>query len=94
MIRQVRLSKKATAQLKKIQKQIATKFAFWVLSIDEIGLISSRKQHPGCHDEPLLGQRQGQRSVRLNRQWRAIYVVLADKTIEFIEVQEITPHDY
>ena len=46
------------------------------------------------HDEPLRGQREGERSIRLSRQWRAIYRVLADGNAEFIEIQEVSPHDY
>jgi proteic killer suppression protein len=49
---------------------------------------------PGYHDEPLHGQRAGQRSIRLSRQWRAIYVTLSDGRVEFIELQEVNPHAY
>jgi toxin HigB-1 len=48
----------------------------------------------GYHDEPLHGNRAGQRSIRLSRQWRAIYAIQSDAQIEFIEVQEGNPHDY
>jgi proteic killer suppression protein len=51
------------------------------------------RKAPGYHDEPLLGDRKGQRSIRLNKQWRAIYRILAQK-IEFILIEEVTPHDY
>jgi len=64
-----------------------------VASVESKGLEEVRRQ-PGWHDEPLKGQRRGQRSIRLNRQWRAIYVVLSDGTVEFCEVREVTPHDY
>jgi len=47
------------------------------------------------HNEPLVGDRKGQPSIRLNKQWLAIYVIKDDKIeIEFIEVQEVTPHEY
>ncbi|STX81627.1 Plasmid maintenance system killer protein [Legionella busanensis] len=52
------------------------------------------RKSPGWHDEPLKGERAGQRSIRLNKQWRAIYILKKDSTIEFIEVMEVTPHDY
>lgn len=45
------------------------------------------------HDEPLTGNRQGQRSIRLNRQWRAIYCIHENGNI-YIEILEVTPHDY
>lgn len=45
------------------------------------------------HDEPLKGNRKGQRSIRLNRHYRAIYVIKKE-TIEFVEIQEVTKHEY
>jgi len=50
------------------------------------------KQFPGYHDEQLKGWRKGQRSSRLNQQYRVIYAV--NKTIVSIYVLEITPHNY
>ena len=49
---------------------------------------------PGYHDEPLKWDRKGQRSIRLSRLWRAIYVVARDGTVEFVSVEEVTPHKY
>jgi toxin HigB-1 len=49
------------------------------------------QQRVGYHDEPLQGKRYGQRSIRLNHQWRLIY---EEKTGTVIEVQEVTAHDY
>jgi addiction module RelE/StbE family toxin len=46
----------------------------------------------GFHDEALTGQWQGHRSSRLNVQWRVIYRVEAD--VFFVEVVQVTPHDY
>lgn len=51
------------------------------------------KKIPGFHDEPLKGNRQGQRSIRLNKQWRAIYRIVHEK-IEFVLIEEVAPHDY
>lgn len=53
---------------------------------------------PGLHDEPLKRKRTGQRSVRLGRAYRAIYVV-NQQTIElevigFAEVLEVHKHRY
>ena len=50
------------------------------------------RQFPGYHDEHLLGGRSGQRSSRLNRQYRVIYTV--DREIVVVYVLEITPHHY
>jgi plasmid maintenance system killer protein len=49
-------------------------------------------QYPGYRDEALKGARAGQRSSRLNRQYRVIYAV--DREVITIYVLEITPHDY
>jgi proteic killer suppression protein len=46
------------------------------------------------HDEPLKGTRKGQRSIRLNKAYRAIYIEKNNGTLEFIEVQEVSKHDY
>lgn len=50
------------------------------------------RQFPGYHDELLKGERKGQRSSRLSRQYRVIYAV--DREIITIYVLEITPHHY
>lgn len=56
------------------------------------GLEETRKV-PGYHDEPLKGDRAGQRSIRLSRSYRAIYEVKKD-TVEFVSVEEVNKHDY
>jgi hypothetical protein len=35
-----------------------------------------------------------QRSIRLSRQWRAIYEVRTDGGIQLITIEEVTPHVY
>ena len=49
-------------------------------------------EYPGFHDEKLKGAREGQRSSRLNLQYRVIYSV--DRDIVTVYVVEITPHKY
>ncbi len=61
--------------------------------MEACGLEEVRKI-PGYHDEPLRGDRQGQRSIRLSRAYRAIYVVKADGGIEFVSVEEVSKHEY
>ena len=41
---------------------------------------------------PLAGDRKGQMSARLNRQWRVIFKVLQGELI--VEALEVTPHKY
>lgn len=48
--------------------------------------------YPGYHDEQLKGPRRGQRSSRLNQQYRVIYIV--DRPVITVYVLELTPHKY
>ncbi len=88
----VRLTDKARKDLKKVPLQIVIKLQSWIDAIGHSGITQVRKI-PGYHDEPLKGQRKGQRSIRLNRAYRAIYVI-KNGAISFIEVQEVNKHDY
>ena len=62
----------------------------WVALVVESGILEVRK-YKGFHDEPLKGYRQGQRSVRLSRAYRAIYL---ERETGLIEVLEVNKHDY
>lgn len=79
--------------LVKVPKDIIRRLQRWIKFIESIGLIETRKI-PGFHDEPLKGDRKGQRSVRLNKQWRVIYTMEINGSINIIKIEEITPHDY
>ena len=48
----------------------------------------------GFHDEPLRGPRSGQRSVRLNRAYRVIYIEEEDGQIRIANVIEVNKHEY
>ena len=92
MINDVQLAKSAEKDLKKVPDFILRKFIFWVNSIAEIGLEETRKSK-GFHDEPLSGKRKGQRSIRLNRSYRAIYEIKGTR-IKFVQVLEVNKHEY
>lgn len=47
----------------------------------------------GYHDEPLKGDRIGQRSIRLSRAYRAIYEIRGD-TAAFVSIEEVGKHRY
>lgn len=47
----------------------------------------------GFHDEPLKGKRAGQRSIRLNKFYRAIYII-KDNHITLLTVLEVNKHEY
>jgi proteic killer suppression protein len=92
MIRRVELGKLARKQLKKVPRHIVENLAAWVDDVETRGLEEVRKIS-GYHDEPLHGDRKGQRSIRLSKAYRAIYVVKADE-VEFVSVEEVSKHDY
>lgn len=65
----------------------------WVDAVETEGLYEIRKIL-GYHDEPLEGKRKGQRSIRLNKAYRAIYEINEEGIIEFVEVIEVNKHEY
>jgi toxin HigB-1 len=84
---------KVHKHLKKVPHEIILRLQRWIRTVEEFGLAEARKVK-GYHDEPLKGERQGERSVRLGIKWRAIYT--EDKTgeINLVIIEEVTPHDY
>ena len=89
----VDLSKKAKDNLVKVPGHIKDKLLLWVDDVEREGLEKVRKI-PGFHDEPLKGDRVGQRSIRLSKAYRAIYVEEANKEITIILVVEVNKHAY
>lgn len=87
------ISERAKKDLKKLPAYIVIKLYGWVESVSYDGLSEVRKI-PGYHDEPLQGRRKGQRSVRLNKAYRAIYELKSDGLLELVEVIEVNKHDY
>jgi proteic killer suppression protein len=90
---QVTWSNSVDKQLAKLPDYLRDKFISWVMVVDRIGMLEARKLS-GFHDEPLKGKRKGQRSVRLNRSYRAIYVEAENGDIIIVEVIEVTKHAY
>jgi proteic killer suppression protein len=93
MINRVILSRRVQKELRRLPNHIVLNLRGWIESVEEDGLEEVRRV-PGYHDEPLRGLRAGQRSIRLSRAYRAIYVVLGSGEIEFVSVEEISKHDY
>lgn len=87
------LSTPAKRDLLKVPLHIASKLQHWVDSIEVSGLIETRKIS-GYHDEPLKGKRVGQRSIRLSKAYRAIYIIDHEGKIAIIKVLEVNKHDY
>ena len=78
-------------QLDRVPDFIRKKVLFWIFLVESNGLAEVMKS-PGFHDEPLKGERKGQRSVRLNKAYRLIYRVVQDRV--HIELLEVHKHDY
>ncbi|TPV94561.1 MAG: hypothetical protein B7733_14585 [Myxococcales bacterium FL481] len=93
MITDVRISARAQKQLRKVPAHVVGKLYVWVELVATDGLEEARKI-PGYHDEPLRGDRAGQRSIRLNRAYRAFYSIMSDGTVEFVSVEEVNKHEY
>ena len=64
----------------------------------EISGLETVRAIPGYHDEALKGKRTGQRSVRLNIAWRAIYTIEKDESgeeiVRLVTVVEVSKHEY
>lgn len=77
-------------ELEALPKHILEKLRRWAEQVELLGIMEVRKSK-GWHDEPLKGQRKGQRSIRLNQAYRAIYIEDEKKVIV---VKEANKHDY
>jgi proteic killer suppression protein len=89
----VLIEKDAKKGLINAPENVQNKFYKWVELVVSLGLPEVRKV-PGFHDEPLKGKRQGQRSIRLNKSWRAIYRATTAGKITLILVEEVSKHEY
>jgi len=93
MINQVEISKNAKKDLMKVPVYIAVKLKSWVDDVEKRGIEQVRKTK-GYHDELLKGKRKGERSIRLSKSYRAMYLIRKDGSIEFVSIEEINKHDY
>jgi proteic killer suppression protein len=89
----VELTKQAVKDLKKVPTHIKSKLLLWVDSVEKLGIYEVRKSI-GYHDEPLSGQRKGQRSIRLSKGYRAIYSMSKSGAMEIVSVEEVNKHEY
>ncbi len=93
MATQVVITRRAQKDIKKIPTHIADKLDEWIEAVETDGIQEVRKI-PGYHDEPLKGNRQGQRSIRLSLSYRMIYEMNKKGVVEFVSVEEVNKHDY
>ena len=80
-------------QLKKVPHFIKEAVAIWISTVELEGLPDMRKAR-GYHDEPLKGDRRGQRSVRLNRAYRLIYSENNTGQVTIVMLLEVHKHEY
>lgn len=81
-------------QLRKCPKHIVRNLMAWAGAVQLEGLEEVRKL-PGYHDEPLRGEWEGYRSIRLSRAYRAIYAIREDRDgLELVEVETVNKHRY
>ena len=93
MINRVEISGNAEKDLQNIPFNLAEKLEAWIELVRATSVEKARTI-PGFHDQPLQGKRFGQRSIRLNRAYRAIYRVCHDEVGKFILIEEVDKHDY
>ena len=83
--------RKAVKQLASLPIDVLKRYEKW----KDIILISGPdglKQIRGFRDKALRGEWKGQRSSRLNIQYRVIYKI--EKDLVLVQVVNVTPHDY
>lgn len=83
---------RAYKQLQTLPTHIVSKLKIWIHSVEFLGMSETRKIK-GYHDEPLSGNRKGQRSIRLSRSYRAIYEENKG-VIGLITIVEVNKHAY
>ena len=89
----IEITKNAMKDLNKVPKHILKGFHRWALMVEEIGIIETRKIK-SFHDEPLSGDRAGQRSVRLSKAYRLFYVEGPGCKINIVRILEVNKHEY
>ncbi|BBO73256.1 hypothetical protein DSCW_06730 [Desulfosarcina widdelii] len=87
----INILKRAQKDLKNVPKYIVKNFQRWALLVEDVGLVEVRKK--GFHDDPLSGERSGQRAVRLSKAYRLFYVELPDGEINIVTVLEVNKHE-
>ena len=80
-------------QIKWLPEHVVVKLRKWAIQVELYGINEVRKI-PGFHDEPLKGDRRGQRSIRLSISYRAIYSEYETGILVLIKVEEVSKHDY
>jgi toxin HigB-1 len=83
------LSKQVLEELKKIPIHIVIKLEAWIDAVVNCGLSAIKKKR-GYYSEPLQGNRIGQYAIKLDKTYRAIYVIEKNKSIRFVEILQVS----
>lgn len=90
---EIHFTKYAEKQVTKLPIHIKKSLQYWIATVSKIGIASTRKIS-GYNDEQLLGKRLNQRSIRLNRSYRVIYIENDNGEILIITIIEVNKHEY
>lgn len=90
--KRVELAPAVLKSLRTLPQHVVDKLLTWASSVEQFGLENVRRLS-GYHDEPLKGERAGQRSIRLSIRYRAIYVLEAGKA-RLVRVIAVNKHRY
>jgi len=88
---QIREDRKLKQVVEQLPLQVVKKYELWKSIVFRHGPDKLR-EFPGVHDEKLKGDHDGQRSSRLNIQYRVIYMI--EKEIVSVDVIDRKPHKY
>ena len=80
-------------QLWKSPVQIKEAVDAWLFTLGQVGLVETRKIK-SYHDEPLQGDRFGQRSIRLNKAYRLFYSIHKENEKIYLRLLEVNKHEY
>lgn len=89
---EVNISKSAEKDLRKLNKDIVTSLQEWISLVEAKGLAEASMVR-GYNTEHLKGDRKGERSVRLNKAYRAIFTV-ENGVVQIVTITEINKHKY
>lgn len=94
MALQIQFTKQAYKEFSKAPYYVQETVGVWLMNVRNMGIEQTRIHGgKGLHDEPLKGNRTGQRSIRLNRSWRLIYEI-ENGELHIIKILSVTKHDY
>ena len=84
-------SKGFEKKVKRLPKIIQEAMVLWIGHVKERGVEQVRRDFKGYRDKVLRGRRQGQRSIRLNRDYRLFYSMNKNGEITILEINK---HEY